>query len=85
MSPVSQFLSGAISLASLVIAMFFLRFWRSTRDEFFLYLSLSFALECASRAVSAVLELSDSNPLFYGIRIVAYGLIIVAIWRKNRG
>jgi hypothetical protein len=84
MTPLALFLSGAISAASLVVALFFLRFWRRTRDAFFLYFSLSFALESASRAVSVVLQVSDNNALFYGIRVIAYGLIIVAIWQKNR-
>lgn len=84
MSPLSLFLGGAISLASLVVALFFLRFWRATRDIFFLYFALSFALESANRAVSVMLHLSDDNPVFYGARVIAYGLIIVAIWQKNR-
>lgn len=84
MSPVSLYLSGAISLASLVVALFFLRFWRSTRDPFFLCFALSFALECASRTASAFLHLSEDNPAFYATRVIAYGLILAAIWQKNR-
>jgi hypothetical protein len=84
LSPLSLFLSGAISLASLVIALLFLRFWRRTRDPFFLCFTLSFALEAAGRAVSVGLQLSDDNPAFYATRVIAYGLIIAAIWQKNR-
>lgn len=84
MNEISIFLSGAISLASLVVALFFFRFWRSTHDTFFLYLALSFAIECASRAVTVGLQVPDSNPIFYGVRVISYGLIIVAIWQKNR-
>jgi hypothetical protein len=83
-SPLSSFLGGAVSLASLVVALFFLRFWRTTRDAFFLYFALSFALEAAGRAGAVLFELSDNNPAFYGLRVIAYGLIIVAIWQKNR-
>lgn len=84
MSALSTFLAGAISLASLVIALAFLRFWRATRDTFFILFALSFALESAGRGASVFLQLSDSNPAFYGIRVIAYGLIIAAIWHKNR-
>jgi hypothetical protein len=84
MSPLSLFLSGAISLASLVVALVFLRFWRSTRDTFFLFFALSFAMESASRAASVFLLVADDNPMFYATRVIAYGLIIVAIWQKNR-
>lgn len=84
MSQASVFLTGAISAACLVVALFFLRFWRGTRDAFFLLFALSFLLESASRAASAFLLLSDANPLFYGLRVIAYGLILLAIWQKNR-
>lgn len=80
----SAFLTGAVSVASLVVALFFLRFWRTTRDAFFLYFSLSFAIEGASRTLSLLLQVPDSNPIFYGVRVIAYGLIIIAIWQKNR-
>lgn len=84
MSPLSLYLSGAISAASLVAALFFLRFWRSTRDPFFLWFALSFALECANRTAAVFLHWSDDDPGFYGTRVIAYGLIILAIWQKNR-
>ena len=84
MSAVDAFLTGAISVACFVIALFFLRFWHSTRDRFFVFFALSFALEGLTRGAALVLHFGDSNPAFYGIRVVAYGLIIVAIWQKNR-
>jgi hypothetical protein len=84
MSGLSSFLTGAVSMASVVVALFFVRFWRSTRDAFFLYFALSFAIEGASRAASLAIQVPDTNPVFYGIRIIAYGVIIIAIWQKNR-
>jgi hypothetical protein len=80
----TTFLTGAISLACFVAALFFLRFWRTTRDPFFIYFSLSFALEGANRGVSAFVQFGDENPVIYVLRVIAYGLIIVAIWQKNR-
>jgi len=81
----NQMLSGAIAVASLVAALFFLRFWRNTRDRFFLYFALSFALEGLNRiAMGLLVQLTEDNPLFYSVRVVAYGLIVAAIWRKNR-
>lgn len=84
MSAFTSFLTGAISLACFVVALFFLRFWRSTRDRFFVFFAVSFALEGASRGAAVLLQLADNNPAFYAIRVIAYGLIIVAIWQKNR-
>jgi len=81
----NQMLSGAVAVASLVAALFFLRFWRNTRDRFFLYFALSFALEGLNRiAMGLLVQLTEDNPLFYSVRVVAYGLIVAAIWRKNR-
>lgn len=37
MSNTASALMGSVSLASLVVALFFLKFWRKTRDEFFLF------------------------------------------------
>jgi hypothetical protein len=27
---------------------------------------------------------SEDEPIFYGVRLVSYGLVILAIWQKNR-
>ena len=79
-----NFLSGAIAMASAVIALFFLRFWRASRDRFFLYFALSFAIEGAHR-VYAMLAFEDNedSPLHYLVRLLAYGLILWAIAEKN--
>lgn len=80
-----QMLSGALAVALLLAALFFLRFWRNTRDRFFLYFALSFAIEGLNRlAIGALTQASEDHPLFYGVRILAYGLIVAAIWQKNR-
>jgi uncharacterized membrane protein YhfC len=84
MTAAAAFLTGAISVACFVIALFFVRFWHSTRDRFFIFLALSFTLEGLTRGASVALQSSDTNPVFYGTRVIAYGLIIVAIWQKNR-
>ena len=75
---------GAISMGSLVIALFFLRFWRSSGDRFFMYFALSFFIEGLHRIYSAVLnETGEDSPLHYLIRLLAYGLILWAILEKN--
>jgi len=81
---VNDILTGAIAMASLVIAMFFLRFWRNSGDRFFLWFALSFGIEGAHR-VYAALSYQDNEgaPLHYLIRLLAYGLILWAILEKN--
>ena len=78
-------LSGAVSVGWLVAGLFFLRFWRQTRDSFFLYFTAAFWLEAASRLVAAfLLSTSEDEPILYVVRLVSYGLVIAAIWQKNR-
>lgn len=80
-----QLLMGAIAAGSLLVALFFLRFWFQTRDRFFLYFAASFGLEAGNRiALALVPHASEQEPLFYLVRLVAYGLILAAIWQKNR-
>ena len=81
----NQMLSGAIAVASLLVGLFFFRFWRQTRDRFFLYFALSFWIEAGNRvALGLAIGANEDDALFYSIRLVAYGLILVAIWQKNR-
>ncbi len=80
----TDMLTGAIAMASTVIALFFLRFWRSTRDRFFMYFALSFGIEGAHRVYAALTyQDAEDSPLHYLIRLLAYGLIIWAILEKN--
>ena len=82
----NEILIGSISAGSLTAALFFFRFWRSTRERFFLLFALSFLIEGVNRVVlyeSA--GLNDDAPVYYVIRLVAYGLILAAIVDKNRG
>ena len=78
-------LVGVIACASLVAALFFLRFWTHTRDRFFLFFALSFAIEGVNRIVLyLVVGLAEDAPVYYMVRLVAYGLIVAAIVDKNR-
>lgn len=81
----NELLAGGIATASLLAGLFFFRFWRSTRDRFFLFFALSFAIEGVNRFVLySVAGLDDNSPIYYLIRLVAYGLILAAIIDKNR-
>ena len=81
----NQFLLGGIAIGSFVVGLFFLRFWRSSGDRFFLFLMLSFWIEAANRADMALSRTwNEDSPVHYSIRLLSYGLILVAIWDKNR-
>ena len=78
-------LIGAIAMAALVAGLFFLRFWRDTRDSFFLFFAASFLLEAANRiGLGLSRDPNEGNPFFYLVRLVSFLLILLAIVQKNR-
>ena len=80
----NELLAGGIATASLIAGLFFFRFWRTTRDRFFLWFALSFLIEGVNRfSLYAIAGLNDASPIYYVIRLVAYGLILWAILEKN--
>lgn len=82
---VNALLAGAIITGSLVIALFFLRYWKETRDRFFLWFALFFTIEAGDRVLlTFIFSMQEDAPVPYLIRLAAYGLIIYAIWEKNR-
>lgn len=80
-----DFLSGAAALGFFACGLFFLRFWRRTHDQLFLAFSLSFALLGCGHTVIALAQLpTEEKGALYLIRLAAFLLILVAIYRKNR-
>ena len=77
-------LSGAVAMATFVVALFFLRFWKKTGDRFFIYFSLSFALDGIMRVMTNLGVGGDGSAQIYLMRLVSYGLIVIAILGKNR-
>jgi hypothetical protein len=81
----NDILAGGIATASITAGLFFFRFWRTTRDRFFLFFALSFWIEGVNRFVLAhYAGPGEDEPVYYLIRLAAYGLIIAAIVDKNR-
>ena len=81
----TEFISGASAFAAAVIALFFLRYWRHTGDRLFLLFSLAFWVFASNRiTIAAVDDTSEAAVYLYLVRLLAFGLIIVAIVDKNR-
>jgi len=77
-------LLGAIAMASLVAGLFFLRFWKDTKDRFFLFFSISFFVEGLNRfALAMVSDPNEDRPFFYFVRFLSFLLIVAAIVDKN--
>ena len=81
----TQFLNGALFMASLAAGLVFLRFWRRTGDRFFAMFAAAFSLMGLERVILALLEPADETRTFvYLFRLVAFVVIVVAIVDKNR-
>jgi hypothetical protein len=78
-------LSGAVAMASFVAMLFFLKFWRQTRDRLFLLFSLAFGVDAIIRLFLGLDQVrGEAEPFFYTARLVTFLLIIAAIVQKNR-
>lgn len=85
MTDASAILLGAIAMGNAIIGLFFLRFWRDGRDRFFLLFALSFFVQGANRVALAFSAApNEGSPWHYGMRLVAYLLILGAFIEKNR-
>lgn len=78
------FLLGFIVATSFVALLFFLRFWKSTRDPLFLAFGIFFAVQSVSQ--SAVLSLSHPNQgaiWIFVLRLLSVLGVLAAILWKN--
>jgi hypothetical protein len=82
---VNLFFTGALTLANVVVAMFFHRFWRKTGDRFFGLFALAFVTFAGARiALSVVDAQHEGRDYLYLVRLVGFLIILVAILDKNR-
>jgi hypothetical protein len=78
------FLLGFIAACSLVAGLFFLRFYRSTRDPLFLAFLIFFVVQGCTNALS--LELPHPNigtPMIFLTRLLSVLVVLAAILWKN--
>lgn len=85
MTTLNLFMSGALAMACATSGMFFLRFWRQTRDSLFWAFALAFFLLAIERVcLIAINAEAEGRTFVYLFRLSAYILIIRAIVIKNR-
>jgi len=79
-----DFVAGALTVGYLVIGLIFAKFWRRTRDSFFLLFAIAFALMAANQAAYMLSRSEGNEPVWvYTLRLAAFALIIAAIVLKN--
>ena len=78
-------LMGAVAMASAVATLYFVKFWRHTRDSFFLLFAAAFGIDAIGRLWLGIVQISnEAAPVVYLSRLVTFGLIVIAIIQKNR-
>ena len=81
----TDFLSGAITFGFVVAGLFFLRFWKRTHDSLFIAFALAFWLLGLTQALLAFTNIPvEERSWLFLLRLAAFSLILVSIWRKNR-
>jgi hypothetical protein len=85
MSPITfAFIAGALTAGYAVAGVFFLSFWRRTRDSLFLVFAFAFWLMALNQALPILMGIPrEEQGGIYLLRLAAFILIIVAILRKN--
>ena len=82
---IETFFHGAAAMNSVLIALFFFRFWRQTRDVLFLLFAIAFGVDAVTRFMLGLVHPADeAEPLFYTARFITFMLIVVGIVLKNR-
>jgi hypothetical protein len=81
----NQFLWGALCATAVIIASFFYRSWMQTRDRLFVFFFLAFVtLSIHWLGLAIVNPLTESRHYLFLLRLLAFGLILLAIIDKNR-
>ena len=81
----NEVLLGAAAMGGLTASLFFIRFWRQTRDRLFLMFAIAFAVDAMMRVTLAATTFPDEQePFFYLGRLLTFVLIVLAIADKNR-
>lgn len=78
-------ISGVLAAGYAVAALFFLRFYRDTRDRLFLYFAVAFAMLTIQRiTIPWAAQHEQGTTIFYMMRLAAFLIILAAIIDKNR-
>jgi Family of unknown function (DUF5985) len=80
-----DFLAGMITAGCWAVGLMFLRLWRDSGDRLFAMFGAAFwVLALNWMALAIVTPAAETQHVFYLIRLVAFGLIILGIIDKNR-
>lgn len=81
----NDFLGGAVVMGLTVAAVFFLKFWRRSRDSLFLAFAGAFMLLAIVQTLLTTANFpAEELSWLYLLRLAAFLLILGGFWGKNR-
>ena len=80
----TDFVRGVIAMGFVVAAGFFFRFWRDTRERLFAFFGVAFLLLATNRWLLSIYhDERNFHPALYGVRLLAFLILLLAIVEKN--
>lgn len=80
-----SYLYGALTVMSLLAGVFFLRYWRTGKDRFFLWFASAFWTFAINWFLLAEDHgVAEHSPYIFSVRLAGFLQIIAAILLKNR-
>ena len=83
-SDLQHVMHGGVVVACWGVALFFLRSWRASRERLFGLFALAFGIMGLNWLALALLQHEAARYPLYGVRLVAFLVILYAVWSKNR-
>jgi hypothetical protein len=83
-SVLHTFLCGFLTALSLLVGLFFVRYYRLSRDRFFVFLTITFWALGANWASLATQTDEGGEAYFYLPRLFAFLVLLAGIIDKNR-
>lgn len=82
---IEAFLLGVVFVTSVAAGLFFLKFWRKTREPLFLAFAVAFTVEGVNRLGFLFLAVPNEGSLsIYLVRLAAFLLILATILLRKR-
>ena len=81
----TDFLSGAVAMGFLIAGLFFLRFWRRTRETLFVAFALAVWLLALTQTLLTFTNIPvEERSWLFLLRLAAFLLILGSVLLKNR-
>jgi hypothetical protein len=80
----NEFVLGLVAMGAATLGLLFTRYWKTTGESLFVFFAVAFSLLALNWTLLAFANRDEPNTALYGVRLVAFLLILVGIWNKNR-